>query len=262
MLKNRSKISQQITKVFEELVDEYLGKNKYNNDIDDQPIKAKLPNNTFDSAKEQVLIKAFLDSPCSCEKACKENLDFDEIATAREAFRSLSRLEKNTFMLSQLQVFARYSDQSRSARQIKTRIRQKFDYHISIDRPVCREVFLFYYGETIERLKRLQKHKLNVGLSTTTHGNIGRLPANACSKQDKVNIQQFIINYASAHGMPDPGRDLRHGEGRLRILLLRLLNYRSVHHAYELKKAKSKPIISELLYIHSVLARNLSLYCI
>jgi hypothetical protein len=76
--------------------------------------------------------------------------------------------------------------------------------------------FFFYYGETIERLKRLQKHKLDVGISTTAHGNTGRPPTHACSIQDKENIKQFIINYAAAHGMPDPGRNLRYGFGRLR----------------------------------------------
>jgi len=102
-------------------------------------------------------------------------------------------------MLSQLQVFARHEVKSRSARQIKTRVRQKFDYHISIDRPVCKKVFWFYYGETIERLKRLQKHKLDVGISTTAHGNTGRSPTHACSNQDKEDIKQFLINYAAAN---------------------------------------------------------------
>jgi len=142
LAKNRLKIGQQITKVFEELVDEYLDKNKHNNDPDEQPIKTQLPNNTFDSAKEHALIKDFLASPCLCGKACKDHLLFDEIAKARKEFNSLSWVEKNTFMLSQLHVFARHSDQSRSARQIKTRVRQKFDYHISIDRPVCLRCFL------------------------------------------------------------------------------------------------------------------------
>jgi hypothetical protein len=127
-------------------------------------------------------------------QACKDNLDFDEIAKTRKEFNSLSWVEKNTFMLSQLHVFARHSNQSRSARQIKNRVRQKFDYHISIDRPVCKKVFLFYYGETLERLKRLQKHKLDVGISTTAHGNTGRLPSHACSIQDIDPIKQFIIS--------------------------------------------------------------------
>ncbi|EDN71488.1 conserved hypothetical protein [Beggiatoa sp. PS] len=234
MAKNRLKIGQQITKVFKELVDEYLDKNQHDNDPDEQPIKTKSSNNTFDNAKEHALIKEFLASPCSCGKACKDKLDFDEIAIARKEFNSLSWVEKNMFMLSQLHVFARHSNQSRSGRQTKNRVRQKFDYHISIDRPVCKKVFLFYYGETVERLKRLQKHKLDIGISTTAHGNTGRLPSHACSIQDIDLIKQFIINYAAAHGMPDKARDLRHGFGRLRMERTSILNYRSVHHAYEL----------------------------
>jgi len=127
---NKSKIGQRITKVFEELVDEYLGKNKHNGNPAAQPTKVKPPNDKCDNQKELALIKTFLASPCSCGKAGKENLNFDEIASARVAFRSLSLLYKNTFMLSQLHVLARHSNRSRSARQIKTRVRQKFDYHI------------------------------------------------------------------------------------------------------------------------------------
>ena len=68
----------------------------------------------------------------------------------------------------------------------------------------AKKFFCFiYYGETVERLKRLQKHKLDVSISTTAHGNTGRLPSHACSIQDIDHIKQFIINNAAAHGMPD-----------------------------------------------------------
>lgn len=122
-----------------------------------------------------------------------------------------------------------HSDKSRSARQIKTRIRQKFDSHISIDRPVCQNVFLFYYGETIARLKRLQKHKLESGISSITHGNIGRRPSNACSEPNKIDIQTFIVNYAITNGMPDPGREPQNGQGRLRILLPSIIGVRDFY---------------------------------
>lgn len=109
---------------------------------------------------------------------------------------------------------------------------------------------MFYYGETVERLKRLQKHKSNAGLSMKRHGNTGRSPVHACTNQDKANIQQFIINYAAAHGMPDKARDLRHGSGCLRILLPSVLTYRSVHHAYELSlQSQDKPSVSYCTFI-------------
>jgi hypothetical protein len=75
---------------------------------------------------------------------------------------------------------------------------------------------------------------LEVGISTTTHGNHGRMPSNACTEHDRSEVRTFIINFAETHGMPDPGRDLRHGNGRLRILLPSVLNYTSVHRSYHL----------------------------
>jgi hypothetical protein len=48
---NKSKIGQRITKVFEELVDDYLGKNKHNGNPDGQPTKVKPPHDKFDNQK-------------------------------------------------------------------------------------------------------------------------------------------------------------------------------------------------------------------
>ena len=244
MAKKKSRISQQITKVFEGLLDEYLHEHEETKSLDDNRVKPSLSVSGFAGNDEYALIKGFLASPCSCGEACKVNLNFDEIAKSRKEFSSLSWVEKNAFMLSQLTTFMRHSDQSRSSRQIKSRVRQKFAYHVSVDRPVCKEVFLFYYGETSQRLKRLQKHRLEVGISSTIHGNRGRLPNHACLQKDKDDIETFIINYAAAHGMPDPGRDLRHGKGRLRILLPSILSYTSVHRSYELSlQSQSKPFV-------------------
>lgn len=53
---------------------------------------------------------------------------------------------------------------------------------------------------------------LEAGISSSTHGNMGRLPSNACPEKDKIDIQTFIVNYGKTNGMPDPGRDLRHGK--------------------------------------------------
>ena len=37
------------------------------------------------------------------------------------------------------------------------------------------------------------------------HGNTKRLPTNALSLEDSVNVTTFITNYARAHAMPLPG---------------------------------------------------------
>jgi hypothetical protein len=249
LINPRQKISLQITKVFEELLDEY----SHNTDEilhHDDEIGISIPAHNTVNNNETQLINDFLNADCVCEKSCKDSLSFNEIVKSRKEFNSLSWDEKNVFILSQLSMFMHHSEKSCSARQIKTRIRQKFDYHISIDRPVCKDVFLFYYGETVARLKRLQKHKLEAGITSTSHGNIGRLPSNACSEQEKIDIQTFIINYAATHGMPDPGRDLRHGKGRLRILLPSILNYTSIHLSYELSlQNQNKPSVGYRTFI-------------
>ena len=101
-------------------------------------------------------------------------------------------------------------------------------------------------------MKRLQKHKLEVGISSTVHGNVGRSPSHACTKQDRDDIKTFIVNYAAIHGIPDPGRDLRHGKERLRILLPSVLNYTSVHRSYELSlQSQGKPFVGYRTFMRS-----------
>jgi hypothetical protein len=122
LAKKRVKISQQITKVFEELLDEYLHENEGTN-IDDAQTELKPLSRNFESKFESEMINEFLTTPCSCRKSCKARLSFYEIAKSRKEFRANSWTEKNAFMLSQLNLFTRRSNKTRSARQIKARAR-------------------------------------------------------------------------------------------------------------------------------------------
>ena len=65
------------------------------------------------------------------------------------------------------------------------------------------------------------------------HGNTNRIPKHALSSDDKAIVGSFIVNFAATHGMPDPGRDLRTGKGKLIILLPAVLNYMSVYRIYQ-----------------------------
>ena len=230
--------SQELTKVFKNLLEEYVIPAYWvTADESDSLIvpsvgeKHKPKEVPID--QEQKLISNFLATPCRCGKNCQAQFSSDELLGARADFRSFSWDEKNCFILSQLRSCQRISDKAKSGRLTKTRERQKFEYHINAGRPVCRDVFLFYHGETLRRLKHLQKHLIEVGTSLPRHGNIGRRPNRACSTEDKQAIMDFIINFAAKHGLPDPGRDLRKGKGKLRILLPAVLNYRSVHRVYQ-----------------------------
>lgn len=217
----------ELVTVFSSLLDEYVASDVIGECSDD------IEEPKVDAEKEIKLVLDFVQRPCSCGNNCQAQFAINELLESRSKFRWLSRNEKNCYILSQISTFIRHSDEAQSGRTIKKRERQKFDYRINSDRPVCREVFLFYHGETIKRLKHLQKHLIEVGTVQPIHGNTGRTPNHACSEHDKAEVVCFIKNFAAAHGLPDPGRDLKKGKGKLRILLPAVLNYLSVHRTYQ-----------------------------
>lgn len=235
----------ELTKVFENFIEEYvLSDFRHDTDIDEisKPFVLK----EIDRNRERLLVSKFLKKLCNCGKNCQTQFLETELLEAREIFWYLTRNEKNCVILAQLHSFQRRSDHVKSARAIKARTRQKFEYRINADRLVCRDTFLFYHGETLKRLKHLQKHLAEVGTSPPMHGNTGRKPKHACSFEDKNDVKAFIINFAAMHGMPDPGRDLRKGKGRLRILLPTILNYRAVHRTYQ--KSTSGRTVRQVKY--------------
>jgi len=97
---------------------------------------------------------------------------------------------------------------------------------------VCRKFFLLYYGESLDRLKRKQKYLIETGTVPPAHGNIGKKPKHACSKEVIKAVLSFISNFAAIHGLPDPGRDLRAGKGKLTIYLPTIMNYMAIHRIY------------------------------
>ena len=183
---------------------------------------------------EKKLVSSFLKNPCSCSRNCHKQLNFDEVISNRAFFRSLEKKERNSILLVQLKSLLSHSEYSISARSKKKRMRKRFDYRISNDRPVCKAVFLFYYGETSKRLDRLKSYVTEKSITMPIHGNSGRTPANAYHMDDKERVKSFISNFIDIHGLPDPGRDVRKGKGTLRILLPSIMNYNSVHQQYVL----------------------------
>jgi hypothetical protein len=185
-----------------------------------------------DIETEKKLIAEFLVEGCKCKNHCQALFTAEELFNSRDKFRSFSWNERNHYLLGQLHAFARYSEFATNARTKTSRKHQTFGYRINADRPVCREAFLFYHGETIKRLKRLQKSLCENGFQASAHGNKGRNPSNAHELKDLEDVGVFILNVAANHGLPDPGRDVRKGKGKLRILLPSVMNYTSVHQLY------------------------------
>ena len=59
-------------------------------------------NEQYEHGKEWRKIEKYLSQPCVCGKNCQEKFSVDEILSSRENFKSLSRNEKNCFILAQL----------------------------------------------------------------------------------------------------------------------------------------------------------------
>lgn len=246
-MSNSGPFDTELNAAFEELLDEYL---RGASDPSALVSSAKSDEGRFDAeerinpAAEKTAIQQFLQTSCGCGQDCQTQFSAEEVTDARRNFRLLSWEERNSSILFQLRAFSRGSEFSESARTTWVRQRQKFEYRINVDRPVCRDAFLFFHGETAKRLKRLQAHLLEHGTIPPVHGNAGRKPVHACPEQDRDLIRAFIVNYADSHGLPDPGRDLRKGNGRLRILLPSVMSYISVHRIYDksMRRAGSCPV--------------------
>lgn len=187
----------------------------------------------FNKVAEREDVLRFLSNPCPCGQNCQQFFSVSEVLDAREDFRLMSWSEQHSFIVGKLQTFMRSSEHSVSARTSSRRERQRFDYFINADRPVCRTMFLFYHGESIDRLKRRRKYLSEIGTLPPNHGNTGRIPKHACKPMDKKKVKAFIENFTVVHGLPDPGRDLRAAKGRLKVYLPTIMNYKSVHRIYE-----------------------------
>ncbi|MDM8549422.1 hypothetical protein QUF72_05055 [Desulfobacterales bacterium HSG2] len=182
-------------------------------------------------------VRDFLSTECGCRHNCSSQFTAEEVASARADYKSMSWHEQNISLLGELRTMQRNKrtsavEGSHNKRR-KTRERQRWDYYIGAERPVCRRMFLFFHNEGLRRLLRLRKYLRDVGTAPPVHGNVARKPGHACSSEDKNNVTTFIVNYAAVHGLPDPGRDLRTGQGNLKIFLPSVLTYESVHRIYE-----------------------------
>jgi len=182
-------------------------------------------------AERKKIAKA-LTRPCGCGNDCQRKFTVSEVVDSRENFRQMSWDEQHSFMIGKLQSFLHDSLEAQSGRASKSRERQRYDYCITADRPVCRNFFLMYYGESLDRLKRRQRYLIETGTVPPAHGNTGKKPKHACSTKVIEAVFSFISNFTAIHGLPDPGRDLRAGKGKLTIYLPTIMNYMAIHRIY------------------------------
>ena len=72
--------------------------------------------------------------------------------------------------------------------------------------PICKEMFLHFYGIDYSRFRRLKEHYQEHGIFPRIHGNTNRVPGNATSKKSLEAILAFIENYVEENAIVLPGR--------------------------------------------------------
>ena len=72
--------------------------------------------------------------------------------------------------------------------------------------PICKEMFLHFYGISYSRFRRLKEHYEKHGIYSRSHGNTKRLPENTLPKSAIEDVHTFLVNYVEENAITLPGR--------------------------------------------------------
>lgn len=117
----------------------------------------------------------------------------------------LEKCERDMVVLGKLQVMARNTDLVSHARKVASAKHQRVTYSYFYDHcHVCMTAFCFIHSIGEKVLKNLQKHLQEYGVIPREHGNKGHLPHNTFSFDTTRNMVDFIKNYGTIFGLPQP----------------------------------------------------------
>ena len=114
--------------------------------------------------------------------------------------RELSSVELDLVILANIQAFTH----SESIGKKRSRNPRCNFYYQS--QPICKEMFLHFYGLSDSRFRRLKEQYQNHGISPRTHGNAKRLPQNTLPQSAIEAVDTFLSNYVEENAICLPGR--------------------------------------------------------
>ena len=88
----------------------------------------------------------------------------------------------------------------------KKRSRSPQCYFYYQSQPICKEMFLHFYGLSDSRFRQLKEHYQNHGIFPRTHGNTKRLPENTLPQATTEGVHTFLLNYVEENAIALPGR--------------------------------------------------------
>ena len=147
-------------------------------------------------------LKKFLQDSCGCTLGPKNGPCCRQFAEETVLFNvnnclELSSLELDLVILTSIQAFSR-SDCIGGKRSPQCTF-----YFQS--KPICKEMFLHFYGISYSRLRRLKEHHEQHSISPRQHGNTKRLPQNTLPQSTIEDVHSFLANYVEENAIVLPG---------------------------------------------------------
>ena len=148
-------------------------------------------------------LKKFLQDGCGCTLGPKNGPCCQQFPEETVLFNvnnclELSSLELDLVILTSIQAFTR-SDCIGGKRSPRCTF-----YFQS--KPICKEMFLQFYGISYSRFRRLKEHYEQHGISPRQHGNTKRLPQNTLPQSTIEDVHSFLANYVEENAIVLPGR--------------------------------------------------------
>lgn len=134
---------------------------------------------------------------CKYEKQCFDNFSTQEIVDHIYSIRVLEKSEKEVMIMTTLNHFG-FRPKPKCPRK-----RVKYMYTFR-SQQICRSAFQIVYDVKEHTLDSLQKHVQTHGATPRIHGNKGRKAPNAIKFDEILNVVQYLQNYATQNGIPQP----------------------------------------------------------
>ncbi|XP_053375897.1 uncharacterized protein LOC123531691 [Mercenaria mercenaria] len=154
--------------------------------------------NEYDPQSDIDDVSTKINTGCPCKRNCYLNFTVDRIQTHILSLREMSKNEKEMLLMGTLK---RVGDNSRCKN--KERTRQRYDYYFD-GKKICQEAFSFIFDTKHKTLRNILAHMKEHGTEPRVHGHTGRRAPNAFAQDVIRNAIQFLINYASEVGLPQP----------------------------------------------------------
>lgn len=146
---------------------------------------------TSDQLKSE--IKQRLERCCSAN--CCKTVSIHEIYNHILNMREITKAEKDMYIMGKLKI--------KDNRKCTDPKRRKYSY-IYDNREMCRDMFLLTHDISLKKLRNITKHMTDNGITPRVHGNTGKMPKHAVTYEDTFLVVNFIKNYATTHGLPQP----------------------------------------------------------